>query len=125
MEWHLHRWTHGFCVVLPVCILSHPGTLRPAGVLCGMGWGDEVSLNGSVLQLRKLGVVRGAEDNRNRQRTGNDYTTWISRLKKRVMNVDDVFLVLHYHWVMDTATFPNGVTTITGCFPGSDDRIHH
>jgi hypothetical protein len=22
---------------------------RPAGVLCGMGWGDQVPLNGSVL----------------------------------------------------------------------------
>jgi hypothetical protein len=24
------------------------------------------------------------------------------------MNVDDIFLVLHHHWFMDTATFPNG-----------------
>lgn len=24
------------------------------------------------------------------------------------MNVDDVFLILHHHWVMDTATFPDG-----------------
>jgi hypothetical protein len=24
-----------------------------------------------------------------------------------LMNVDDVFLVLHHYWVMDTATFPN------------------
>jgi hypothetical protein len=24
------------------------------------------------------------------------------------MNVDDVFLVLHHHWVMDTITFPDG-----------------
>ncbi len=24
------------------------------------------------------------------------------------MNVDDVFLVLHHHWALDTATFPDG-----------------
>jgi Protein of unknown function (DUF3435) len=24
------------------------------------------------------------------------------------MNVDDVFLVLHHHWVLDTASFPDG-----------------
>jgi hypothetical protein len=28
--------------------------------------------------------------------------------EKPVMNVDDVFLILHHHWVMDTATFPDG-----------------
>ena len=28
--------------------------------------------------------------------------------EKSVMNVDDVFLILHHHWVMDTATFPDG-----------------
>ena len=32
----------------------------------------------------------------------------LSTKEKPVMNVDDVFLVLHHHWVMDTATFPNG-----------------
>jgi Protein of unknown function (DUF3435) len=24
------------------------------------------------------------------------------------MNVDDVFLILYHHWVVDTATFPDG-----------------
>jgi hypothetical protein len=32
----------------------------------------------------------------------------LSTKGKPVMNVDDVFLVLHYDWVIDTATFPNG-----------------
>ena len=24
------------------------------------------------------------------------------------MNVDDIYLILHHHWVMDTAIFPDG-----------------
>jgi len=36
------------------------------------------------------------------------YNLDLSTKEKPVMNVDDVFLVLHHHWVMDTATFPNG-----------------
>jgi hypothetical protein len=32
----------------------------------------------------------------------------LSTKEKPVMNVDDVFLVLHHHWVMDTAAFPDG-----------------
>jgi hypothetical protein len=27
--------------------------------------------------------------------------------EKPVMNVDDIFLVLHHHWVLDTSTFPD------------------
>jgi len=34
------------------------------------------------------------------------YNLDLSTKEKPVMNVDDVFLVLHRHWVMDTATFP-------------------
>ena len=36
------------------------------------------------------------------------YNLDLSTKEKPVINVDDVFLVLHHHWVMDTATFPNG-----------------
>jgi hypothetical protein len=36
------------------------------------------------------------------------YNLDLSTKEKPVMNVDDVFLVLHHHWVMDTVTFPNG-----------------
>jgi len=28
--------------------------------------------------------------------------------EKPVMNVDDIYLILHHHWVVDTATFPDG-----------------
>jgi Protein of unknown function (DUF3435) len=28
--------------------------------------------------------------------------------EKPVMNVDDVYLILYHHWVLDTATFPDG-----------------
>src|SRR5947207_12661191 len=28
--------------------------------------------------------------------------------EKPVMNVDDVYLVLHYHWVLDVTIFPDG-----------------
>jgi hypothetical protein len=52
------------------------------------------------------------------------YNLDLSIKERPVMNVDDVFLVLHHHWVMDTANFPDGRQTITGCFPGTDDRIH-
>ncbi len=27
--------------------------------------------------------------------------------EKPVMNVDDIFLILHHHWVLDTSIFPN------------------
>lgn len=27
--------------------------------------------------------------------------------KKPVMNVDDVYLVLHHHWILDTSVFPD------------------
>src|SRR2546423_15685414 len=27
--------------------------------------------------------------------------------EKPVMNVDDVFLILHHHWVLDTSIFPD------------------
>ena len=38
-----------------------------------------------------------------------DYTNLdLSTKEKPVMNVDDVFLVLHHRRVMDTATFPTG-----------------
>ena len=36
------------------------------------------------------------------------YNLDLSTKEKPVMNVDDVFLVLHHYWVMDTATFPTG-----------------
>jgi hypothetical protein len=32
----------------------------------------------------------------------------LSTKEKPVMNIDDVFLVLHHHWVIDTVTFPDG-----------------
>jgi hypothetical protein len=35
------------------------------------------------------------------------YNLDLSTKEKPVMNIDDVFLVLHHHWVMDTATFLN------------------
>ena len=35
------------------------------------------------------------------------YNLDISTKEKPVMNVDDVFLVLHYHWALDTSTFPD------------------
>jgi hypothetical protein len=28
--------------------------------------------------------------------------------EKPVMNVDDIHLILYHHWVLDSATFPNG-----------------
>jgi hypothetical protein len=31
---------------------EHASTTRPVGVLCGMGWGDPVPLNGSVFHGR-------------------------------------------------------------------------
>jgi Protein of unknown function (DUF3435) len=31
-----------------------------------------------------------------------------SMAEKPVMNVDDIYLILYHHWVMDTATFPDG-----------------
>ena len=31
-----------------------------------------------------------------------------STAEKRVVNVDDIYLILHRHWVVDTATFPDG-----------------
>jgi len=31
-----------------------------------------------------------------------------STREKPVMNVGDIFLILHHHWVLDTATFPDG-----------------
>jgi hypothetical protein len=35
------------------------------------------------------------------------YNLDISTKEKPVMNIDDVFLVLHHHWVLDTSTFPD------------------
>jgi Protein of unknown function (DUF3435) len=31
-----------------------------------------------------------------------------STREKPVMNVDDIYLILHHHWVVDTAIFPDG-----------------
>ena len=36
------------------------------------------------------------------------YNLDLSTKEKPVINIDDLFLVLYHHWVMDTATFPNG-----------------
>jgi hypothetical protein len=36
------------------------------------------------------------------------YNLDLSTKEKPVINIDDVFLVLYHHWVIDTATFPNG-----------------
>jgi hypothetical protein len=36
------------------------------------------------------------------------YNLDASTREKPVMNVDDIYLILHDHWVVDTAIFPDG-----------------
>jgi hypothetical protein len=36
------------------------------------------------------------------------YNLDVSTREKPVMNVDDIYLILYYHWVVDTAIFPDG-----------------
>jgi hypothetical protein len=36
------------------------------------------------------------------------YNLDASTSEKPVMNVDDIYLILHHHWVMDTGVFPDG-----------------
>jgi hypothetical protein len=52
------------------------------------------------------------------------YNLDLSIKERPVMNVDDVFLVLHHHWVMDTANFPDGRQRLQVACHGTDDRIH-
>ena len=50
------------------------------------------------------------------------------------MNVDDVYLILYHHWIMDTATFPGGlqrlqvallvlITAYTATWPGASVHV--
>src|SRR2546423_10517593 len=44
--------------------------------------------------------------------------------EKPVMNVDDVYLVLHHHWVLDISVFPGRTTEATGSSLTSSLRVH-
>jgi hypothetical protein len=52
------------------------------------------------------------------------YNLDLSTKEKPVMNVDDVFPSPSPSLGHGHCNFPQRATTITGCFPGSDDRIH-
>jgi hypothetical protein len=36
------------------------------------------------------------------------YNLDASTREKPVINVDDIYLILHYYWVVDTTIFPDG-----------------
>lgn len=45
------------------------------------------------------------------------YKLDLSAGDKPVMNVDDLYLVLHHHWVLDSTPYPDGRQIRLSCQP--------